>query len=378
MVDLGQALHLLNRNSLPYSSAQAQSLAQTIGDPDHIIFFIVDGLGCHQLPLTRKPNGVFSSIPRFQISSVFPSATTAALNSLATGVWPCDHGLFGWWTRIPHLDTSVLPLVFLDENFQSLTEKGYTVRDLSLADSLTFRNSQFVFPRAIYHSPFSRYYAQQSKLTPYESLNQIKDSCFSHIKQHKTSFSCVYFPLVDEYSHEFGIKSDQAIETITQVDQLLTTMTDDLPPRCTLLVTADHGHINTDKERSYCIDGADPLYEHLQCAPTGEPRTPLFHVKTGHEAYFCSQFMERFGAHFIVLSPDQLEDYGLWGPHRMLATQRERMGSYVALSPYDATIEVAANAHEHQLITGIHGGLTPRELLVPLYCLTKDKGYLPK
>ena len=48
-----------------------------------------------------------------ELQAVFPSTTTAALTSLATGLWPAAHGVPTWWAYLVEhgVSATVLPFV---------------------------------------------------------------------------------------------------------------------------------------------------------------------------------------------------------------------------------------------------------------------------
>jgi len=83
------------------------------------------------------------------------------------------------------------------------------------------------------------------------------------------------------------------------------------------------------------------------------------------EQVFARQFVERFGDQFVLISPDEAERLGLFGPEPLAPVTRERIGTAIGISsePRRILIEPCGKCGEQ---IGSHGGLLPEEMLVPL------------
>ena len=110
LVDVARAIGHLNGAEVR-PSAHSSRVVDLIGEPDHLIFVLADGLGLSTLE--RLPAGSF--LRRHlaaEITTVFPSTTSSALTTLATGEWPARHAVTGWWTHLPEIDGPVTVLHF--------------------------------------------------------------------------------------------------------------------------------------------------------------------------------------------------------------------------------------------------------------------------
>ena len=82
--------------------------------------------------LGRLPHSSFLARHyKMTLNATFPSTTACALTSVATASYPNQHGVTGWFTHLPELDITILPLPFV-ERFSKrwLTERGLRPEDV--------------------------------------------------------------------------------------------------------------------------------------------------------------------------------------------------------------------------------------------------------
>ena len=126
-VDLARFIALANgapRDELPDNGparpeAEA-ALQRAIGAvAPHFLFVLLDGMGMNLLETTLPPTSFLRRHLVQPMHSVFPATTTAALNSLASGVHPAAHGLPGWTVRTTSASTgaelTATPLPFVED-----------------------------------------------------------------------------------------------------------------------------------------------------------------------------------------------------------------------------------------------------------------------
>src|SRR4051794_24740317 len=105
-------------------SSFTQQLMNQIGVADHYVFVLLDGLGMN---LVRKlpADSFIRRHLRTHIRATSPSTTACALTSVATGEWPCRHGVCGWFTYLPDRNLSVTMLPFVERfSGESLASRG--------------------------------------------------------------------------------------------------------------------------------------------------------------------------------------------------------------------------------------------------------------
>ena len=93
------------------------------------------------------------------------------------------------------------------------------------------------------------------------------------------TFTQVYIPHVDAASHEYGIDHDTVKQAVSAVDAGLAQLAGLLPANVAIVVSADHGLLDTPDEDVHEIEQDDELAEHLAHEPWGTGRTAMFQVR---------------------------------------------------------------------------------------------------
>ena len=112
-LDLFRALAALCGVERADLGPDGRALVEEIGESEHYLFVLVDGLGINQTA-NFPPGGFFETTFRRELHSVFPSATAVALTSLATCESPATHGVTGWHTYYPEYSRVMTPLLYAE------------------------------------------------------------------------------------------------------------------------------------------------------------------------------------------------------------------------------------------------------------------------
>lgn len=345
-------------------------LKEQLGPADHYLFVLVDGLGMNQRE--AFPSGGFFSL-RFtrQLRSVFPSTTAVALTSLATGAWPAEHGIAGWWTHFPERRRVIGPLL-ARERFTDLPIKrlGISLSDLisqpPIAPQL-FRSCFAFYPASIARAPYAMWSRGGTRIIGYRNL----DHAYSRIvrtlrRQRGPTFSYLYIMTVDSLSHDHGVRSSQVAEEIAAVDTLLSRLRDRLEPQIRFVVTADHG-LN-DVVTNYELATTDPLFADLLCAPSVEGTLPAFHVAEGKQEAFLEAFeASPLSEHLALVPTGELLGTGVLGPDEVGERTASRYGDFVGVGREVVALRLAKPGTVPHTDAAVHGGLRPAEIAVPLF-----------
>ena len=105
--------------------------------PKNVVLILFDGLGSRLLDKVLDKDSFFLKHRIAEITSVFPSTTTASTFSVQTGLNPCEHGWLGWSNYIKPIDTIIQ--LFWD------VEKGKNSKDE--------KNEEFIKIKKEYLSP---------------------------------------------------------------------------------------------------------------------------------------------------------------------------------------------------------------------------------
>ena len=183
-VDLALALAALSGAPVPRTDGAA-AIAERIGDADHLVFVLVDGLGL-ELVEALPASAWLRRHLALPLRSVFPSATASALTSLATGLSPGRHAIPGWWTYLPERDVTVTALPFIERwTGEPLHSVGVNLAEVFPAATLLscYRRDVMSFlPASISDSAYSRYVRGTTRTTPYDKLRGGIDALLSRAR----------------------------------------------------------------------------------------------------------------------------------------------------------------------------------------------------
>ncbi len=364
-VDLSRALASICGVPGIELSPSARAVADAIGPAEHVVFIMADGLGMNLIE--RLPADAFLRTHlALEMQSVFPSSTAPAVTSLATGCWPAEHGVPGWFTYLPDSDliAAILPFV---ERFSKrpLGELGVAPKTAFPVNSWLPRfeyETVCYNPAHLVGSVYSNYLSGGAPQQPYEDLSAAVDAVATRIK-HATAptYTYLYVPFIDAAEHDHGPYSKPVAKTLDAVQHCVAGLSAQLAGRARIVVSADHGLTHIARQDQVEIKHGDPLLDLLRLPPSSEPRVPLFYVRDGCRERFIELFHERFPAH-ALLTIDEVEELRLLGPQPLAAETRRRMGDFMAISATPDTV----NYKPDKPMLGYHGGLLPEEVRIPL------------
>lgn len=372
LVDLSRAVAstagIEGVSATPGSSA----LADMMGPAEHLIFVLVDGLGLNLVE--RLPSASF--LRRYlaaELQTVFPSTTAVALTTIATGRWPAQHGVTGWWTHLPEVEASATILQFVKRSDRrSLSTHGVALEQAFPQPSLwsgSQRDGLVLLPERIASSVFSAYTSGGQHRWGYRSLREAADIAIERVQRagHPT-YTYLYTSRIDEEAHRNGLQRPEVQAAVVDMDRELERLAMGVSGRGRLVVSADHGFLDADRNQRHQIRMADPLLEYLRYPPSGDARVMYLHLKDGAEDEVRRYFQRRFGELFWLLTTDEAETLGLFGPCCIAAAARQRFGDLVAISRGRDVIEYRSPGNNGRIIeeAAQHSGLTPDEMRIPV------------
>jgi hypothetical protein len=347
-------------------TANARAIADDVGGHDHLVFVLVDGLGMHLLDHEHAGGFLQTRVVR-TLRAVFPTSTAPALTSIATGAWPSEHAVPGWFTYLPDANITAVILPFVERfSRQDAHTHGATLESAFPIPSLSSRGNREqlrVTPERIHTSAYSRYSSGDAPGMGYSSLRDACDGIAEFIGRSRTpTFTYFYVPFVDTAQHERGIASKATRRAMRLVESRLEELADRLKGTARFIVTADHGQIEVPASAQCEFETGDPLLALLRVPPSCEPRTPAFHVHAGQSSRFEQMFRERFGEDWALLTADDVDELRLLGPQPISAETRRRIGDYLGIALGTSILSLPLD----KPMVGFHGGLQPDEVLVPL------------
>ncbi len=366
--DLIQAV-AASREVRDISLTQAgNSLLRELGDEELLVFVLIDGLGktiLEKLP----PGSCLRSMHRRDILSVFPSTTACAMTSLATGLYPSDHGIPGRYAYVEERDLHTDTLAFRDREHKELLSPETTIEDLWPYPPLISRmpmQCMSVVPQVLHNSPFDRYLAGTTPSEGYTGIptaaQMIIDSVFSEGK----GYLFLYLWDLDSLCHKIG-PHEPAVDRMLQViDQSMERLAESLAGRGRLVITADHGHMHIADSDRYIFTDSHPVMEFAKTAPYGEPRSLHFLVKPDAEQSFADRFYDSWGDVFSLYTKQEAEAAGLFGGRSFSLAAQKRFGDFIAVSRDRGILLYDNDRFTPSRNRGEHGGNLPEERVIPL------------
>ncbi len=356
------------------------SLREELGLPraEVVLNVIVDGLGFHALEGLRSQGAVDLApfLPKgryLPLTSVFPSTTTAALASLSTGVSPIVHGVLGYKLFRSDVGAVVdmIRLTVPGGREAGLEKLGVSLEQIVTVPTMYTRlaaagvATTLFLPKLIADSGLSKILYQGvgrtvAYLTGSDLLMHIADA----VQEKRPCLLSVYWPTTDTLGHLYGPNTVAFALEVAHVFRLIARAMKLLPPGAVVLVGADHGFYEADPVRDMVSCPAQPaLRDGLLLPPVGDPRAAYLFVRRGHEEAVRGFFARFFPDEFAVLTVEEALERKLWGLEEPTVAVRAMLGDFLVIS--QARKFLLWPSEEFKL-RGLHGALTPGELLVPL------------
>lgn len=336
----------------------------------HVVLIVIDGLGYEFL--ARRPGSALFRHCRERITSVFPTTTAAAITSFLTGVAPQQHGVTGWFTWFRELGSVATVLPFTPRYGGSpFTEVGIEPQELFNRQSVfTGLNAgcHVVNPFYITDSAYSRAGARAAERHPYrgrdEFFDRLKEIVFTAGRER--TFTFAYWPELDGLAHQHGVESQEVSDHFDGLDAALAELLESIAGTdTTVLVTADHGLLDTNPGHTIVVNDHPELQRTLTIPLCGEPRAAYCYVRARSREKFEAYVRERLG-HACEMRPSQeLLEAGYFGsgePHPHLT---DRIGDYTLLMRENYVITEQLPHERRFSQRGVHGGLSGTELFVP-------------
>jgi Type I phosphodiesterase / nucleotide pyrophosphatase len=360
---------------------------------DHVVLLVIDGLGYDQVvadgdarpPLFRR------LIERAQVhalTSVFPSTTAAALTTLHTGLTPLEHGLLEWTLYFEEFDALIETLPFKplgSRTNDSLLRRGgrpellYTGPTLYEQLARAGVTSYCFIPQPYAHSAYSCRVYRGACMRPYGGGADLAVGLRNALRDtSERAFFTVYWPQVDAVGHRFGPSSEEQLVELSILSHLfeaevLRSLARRGGERTLLLLVADHGQLPVAPTAITYLNDYPAVNRGFargrrggRILPGGSPRDVFLHLAPERQARVVEVLRERLAGQAEIVDLDEVLARGLFGRGEPHPSLRGRVGNTVVL-PY---------AHHHVWyrhrpgrlfeLRGHHGGLTEREMLVPL------------
>lgn len=337
----------------------------------NIVLLVIDGLGADTL--ARLGQGGF--LHRHQIAnltSVFPSTTASAATCLLNGQAPQQHGLTGWHMHFREIGCilAVLPLV-ARHGGPSLRQCGMDPTPLLTPRSLFSRirrQGHVLSPSHIVNSDFNLAFTSGAQRIGYQGA----DACFAAIpkilaQSAGQNYLHAYYPTLDSLAHQFGIASPEVAACFAKLDAAFGELLSQLAGSDTaVLVSADHGFIDIPAHRRLDLADFPELAETLVLPLCGERRAAWCYVHPERTWQFEKCVAEQLADMAWLYRSDELISRNWFGRGPAHPRLAQRIGDYALIMKDDWTLADALPGEKVHTMIGVHGGVSPAEMAVPL------------
>lgn len=398
------------------TNAQAAQAAKRLGLDQlgdaqaPIVMVLVDGLGWQML---RERAGHTPNLRRLLADSDYlhtcaPSTTAAALTTLATGVYPGAHAMVGYAVRDPLLrgQMGAGHVPGPGDVFDLITFKN------SSHDPLTWQSVPTLIERAnakanagcgpqlgavsIGRSKFAGSGLSLAawrgfKHIGVDALDQRPYQAYRAIKE-GAKLVYLYVGELDHAGHNHGWHSDKWLEALEALDAMVGQLFRRLPAGTRIVLTADHGMVDTDRHHRIDLAKEKELAKDV-VAVAGESRFLQLYVADGAAnaraaggsargaagTQAAGGVVENSGRKELAQSvakrwAEFLGDRAIWvgtDPSPLMGPlspgARAAVGDVlVALNDNWTVVDSRVQSFHATQLIGVHGSLTPVELEVPL------------
>ncbi len=356
---------------------------------DRVVVCLIDAVSHHRFREWIRGQELDAHFERAllaPLTSVTPSSTTAALTSIWTATSPAEHGILGFELFLREYGLIANMIAHTPAGFSgrsgSLAAAGFQPQAFLTVPTLSARlvdaDVEVVafLPKTLVGSGLSEMHLGEASRHGYGSL----DSLWRQVREllerdpARRRFIWVYHDRFDALSHHEGPDSP-VVQTAFQgfAGALRTAFFASLSPaarkKTLFLLLADHGQIGTRPDPHYDLKGHPSFRRRLHMDPTGELRLSYLYVRPGQTEAVAEYVQRTWPGGFRLLHAAAALDDGLFGPGQPAPQTLDRIGDRILLPAGDGYLWWAAKENP---LYGMHGGLSPEEMLVPLLALRLD------
>ena len=346
---------------------------ETLSAPGGVVLLVLDALGHASLlsvlgdrapHLTRLAEETPGGLQR--LTSIFPSTTSAALNSLATAEPPSVHGVLGHTLWLEETGSMVNMLTFRPLGCDTPLPEEVARRVPTVYQRLARAGapSTLITDAAYEGAPFTNLIQEGARFLGYRSLSHLCHLLGQALDEAAgRAFYSLYWPVIDTLSHLHGphgaAPSEACRLEMEFIDLMVGKVRDLCRERgCALLVTADHGQTRVDPDLAFPVEGA--LREALSRPPGGGRRA--LYLTARDPGRLLSDEGLRQATQRLLPADEAVAAGWFGGPCDGL---RSRLGDVVALAGPGRQLlyDYGRGKTVHR---GSHAGLTAEEMHVPL------------
>jgi len=334
----------------------------------NIVLLVIDGLG-HDNLIKHCRDGALVRHLKDRITSVFPATTATAVTTFLTGTAPQQHGVTGWFTYFREVEAvlAVLPYQPRHGSRAPKIAARMLLDHTPVFDRLKAR-SHVVAPNRIVHSEFNAAHNGKAEPHGFASLGRMFETIARIVRTPgERNYLHAYWPELDRLAHEHGISSREALTHLAELDRAFASLLAEIRgTSTTVIVTADHGFIDARADQAVDLETHPQLASMLSLPLCGERRAAYCYVRASERERFVEYVAAHLEEYAHLKDSQYLIEAGYFGLGPAHARLQERIGDYTLIMKDRSVIKDWLPGEPRYVQIGVHGGMCPQEMYVPL------------
>ncbi|MEG1613764.1 MAG: alkaline phosphatase family protein [Clostridia bacterium] len=326
----------------------------------NVIVVLCDGLGSNLIRKILPEDSFLRKNFIKDITSIMPATTTSSTSSFLSGLNPNEHLWLGWDMNVREINKTVTMFTNCEMGYSFQAEKYNVANKFYGYNDIITQIKQNGYTAKLI-SPFSNKFDRYNE----NNLKGMIRKILWQSKLPKKKFVYGYYVNPDSYMHKHGTNSEITINNIKMINNELEKLAHKLK-NSILIVTADHGHINS---HSILLSDYPDFLDTLEREMWQEPRLCAFDVKSGKEKEFEYLFNKYFGNYFILKTKSQIIEEGYFGVGKPSQKFVNQLADYHGIAIADKYLTIDNYASNKYL--SMHAGMTEDEMIIPLIAVVK-------
>jgi predicted AlkP superfamily pyrophosphatase or phosphodiesterase len=357
-----------------------------------IVLFLLDGLSYNYFIKNYKDFNFFNSIVEngvcFPLTTVFPSTTTSALATIDTGLTLQEHALLEWYMYLEKFGDLIVTMHFTPFNEKcedKLLEKGIKPTVLFNGETIYQKLKKkgiksFSFVNSSYASKaYAKLMRRGSEIFPFINFSDLIINLKKLLNKEKdAAYFYAYWDALDAMEHRYGVNNEAQNLEFNALNFLLSKALKNLQKNSAeetlIILTSDHGQITVNPKETIYLNKFKKLKESFRKSvkgktilPSGSPRDLYLHLKPNKINEVKDFLLYKLKNKAEVISVEEAIKQGLFGSLNKKIKRKfyERAGDLIILPLNNNTVWYKHFKGEKLRYTGLHGGLTEEEMVVP-------------
>jgi len=330
-------------------------------DATSYVVFLIDGLGARLLERYAHAAPYLAGLLEGQAPGTagVPSTTATSLTSLGTGLTPGAHGLVGFTSRVPGTDRLLNALLW----DRDVDPQEWQPHPTAFARMMRQGASVTVVNKREFAASGLTVAAHRG--AEYVGADRVGERIAAAIaaSYDRPSLTYLYDGDLDWTGHRYGVASSQWLQQLSMIDAEAEQLREALPGSIRLLVVADHGMIDSPEESRVDVDEFHQLRDGVALLG-GEARFRHLYCQRGAVDDVVATWSEFLGERAEVMTRETAIRRGWFGP--VDPGVLPRLGDVVVACHGDTALMSSRDFPYETTLVGLHGSLTPEEMLIPL------------